>query len=88
MEKLFFFDETFYWGRSGRRATVIEAECELTQSVRPDELRAAVNRNASSSELEKIAVAHGMITLRQDGEAKVAAGITTAEELSRSAAEM
>ena len=42
MEKLFFFDETFYWGRSGKRATVIEAECELTQSVRPEELRAAV----------------------------------------------
>ena len=53
-----------------------------------DDLRAAVNRNASSSELEKIAVSHGMITLRQDGEAKVAAGITTAEELSRSAAEV
>ena len=42
MEKLFFFDETFYWGRSGKRATVIEAECELMQDVRPDELRAAV----------------------------------------------
>ena len=42
MKELFFFDETFYWGRSGRRATVIEAECELTQSVRPDELRKAV----------------------------------------------
>ena len=42
MEKLFFFDETFYWGRSGKRATVIEAECELTQSVRPEELRTAV----------------------------------------------
>ena len=42
MEKLYFFDETFYWGRSGKRATVIEAECELTQSVRPNELRAAV----------------------------------------------
>ena len=42
MEKLFFFDETFYWSRSGKRATVIEAECELTQSVRPEELRAAV----------------------------------------------
>ena len=42
MEKLFFFDETFYWNRSGKRATVIEAECELTQSVRPEELRAAV----------------------------------------------
>ena len=53
-----------------------------------DELRAAVNRSASSGELEKIAVGHGMITLRQDGEAKVAAGITTAAELNRSAAEM
>ena len=42
MKEMFFFDETFYWGRSGRRATVIEAECELTQDVRPDELRAAV----------------------------------------------
>ena len=42
MERLYFFDETFYWARSGRRATVIEAECELTQSVRPEELRAAV----------------------------------------------
>ena len=42
MEKLYFFDETFYWSRSGKRATVIEAECELTQSVRPDELRQAV----------------------------------------------
>ena len=42
MEKLYFFDETFYWGRSGKRATVIEAECELMQSVRPDELRVAV----------------------------------------------
>ena len=42
MEKLYFFDETFYWARSGRRATVIEAECELTQNVRPDVLRTAV----------------------------------------------
>ena len=42
MKELYFFDETFYWCRSGRRATVIEAECELTQSVRPDELRKAV----------------------------------------------
>jgi hypothetical protein len=38
MKELYFFDETFYWGRSGKRATVIEAECELTQDVRPDEL--------------------------------------------------
>jgi len=53
-----------------------------------DEIRSAVNRNASSSELEEIAVKHGMITLKQDGEAKVAAGVTTAEELRRSTAEL
>ena len=53
-----------------------------------DEIRSAVNRNASSSELEAIAVKHGMITLKQDGEAKVAAGVTTAEELRRSTAEL
>ena len=53
-----------------------------------DELRSAVNRNASSSELEAIAVKHGMVTLQQDGAAKVAAGITTAEELNRSTAEL
>ena len=53
-----------------------------------DEMREAVNRSASSSELEKIAVKNGMITLKQDGEAKVAAGITTMDELNRSAAEL
>ena len=53
-----------------------------------DELRAAVNRNADSSELEAIAVKHGMITLQQDGLDKVRQGITTAEELSRSTAEL
>ena len=42
MKELYFFDETFYWNRSGKRATVIEAECELTYIVRPDELRQAV----------------------------------------------
>ncbi len=42
MKELYFFDETFYWRRSGKRATVIEAECELTQDVRPDVLRTAV----------------------------------------------
>ena len=53
-----------------------------------DEIRSAVNRNASSSELEAIAVKHGMITLKQDGEAKVASGVTTEEELRRSTAEL
>ena len=53
-----------------------------------DEIRNAVNRNASSGELEKIAVSHGMITLAEDGAAKVAAGVTTQEELNRSTAEL
>ena len=42
MKELYFFDETFYWNRSGRRATAIEVECELTQSVNPDTLRKAM----------------------------------------------
>jgi Flp pilus assembly protein protease CpaA len=53
-----------------------------------DELRQAVNRNASSSELESIAEKHGMVTLKQDGKAKVEAGITTEEELNRSTANL
>ena len=53
-----------------------------------DELRMAVNRNASSSELEAIAKKDGMITLREDGEEKVRLGITTQEELNRSTAEL
>jgi type II secretory ATPase GspE/PulE/Tfp pilus assembly ATPase PilB-like protein len=53
-----------------------------------DEFRSAINRNADSSELESIAVKHGMITLREDGAAKVKAGVTTQEELDRSAAEL
>ncbi|MBQ7393543.1 MAG: type II/IV secretion system protein [Lentisphaeria bacterium] len=52
-----------------------------------DEFRRAINANASSSELEKIAVANGMVTLREDGLAKVNAGITTMDELTRSVAE-
>ena len=53
-----------------------------------DDIRNAVNRNASSSELQKIAVSHGMITLAEDGEAKVASGVTTRDELNRSTAEL
>ena len=49
MEKLYFFDETFYWGRSGRRATAIEVECELTQSVNPDVLRTGKKDSANNT---------------------------------------
>ena len=53
-----------------------------------DELRAAVNKNASSAELGQIAVKNGMTTLLEDGQAKVAAGVTTLEELNRSTANL
>ena len=53
-----------------------------------DELRSAINRNASSSELQALAVRGGMTTLKEDGLAKVAAGITTEAELNRSTAEL
>jgi type II secretory ATPase GspE/PulE/Tfp pilus assembly ATPase PilB-like protein len=52
-----------------------------------DELRDAISRNQSSAVLEKIAVKNGMKTLLEDGREKVAAGITTEEELFRSTAE-
>lgn len=52
-----------------------------------DDIRQAVNKNVPSSELERLAIANGMVTLREDGIAKVNAGITTAAELARSAQE-
>lgn len=52
-----------------------------------DEFRSAINREADSGELETVAVKHGMTTLLQDGEAKIAAGITTRAEVNRSTAE-
>jgi type II secretory ATPase GspE/PulE/Tfp pilus assembly ATPase PilB-like protein len=52
-----------------------------------DDIRRAVNANLPSSEIEKIAVGFGMKRLLEDGREKVAAGITTAEELARSTAE-
>jgi len=52
-----------------------------------DELREAISHNQSSAVLEKIAVKNGMKTLLEDGREKVAAGITTEEELFRSTAE-
>ena len=84
MKELYFFDETFYWGRSGRRATVIKAECELTQDVRPDELRAAVvsalrvHRNFRASP-----VIVGRRFLVEDSEAEQVAVVSEADGLPR-----
>ena len=52
-----------------------------------DELREAISHNQPSSVLEAIAVKNGMRTLLEDGRDKVARGITTEEELLRSASE-
>jgi type IV pilus assembly protein PilB len=47
------------------------------------ELRESVLRGEPASRLRETAVAHGMITLRQDGIDKAVAGLTTLEELFR-----
>ena len=48
-----------------------------------EEIQQLIVGRASSDEVRRTAVAQGMITLRQDGLAKVAAGRTTLEEVSR-----
>lgn len=52
-----------------------------------DELRQAVIRRAPSTELAEIARRNGMTPLIEDGRAKVAAGITTEQELARAVQE-
>ncbi len=68
--------------------TGFKGRCGIFELLRMnDDIRQAVNRNVPSSELERLAVAAGMVTLREDGLAKVRAGVTTAEELARSSTE-
>ena len=50
------------------------------------DLRDAVHQRASNTEIEKIALAHGMIPLLEDGLNKVRNGETTETELFRSVA--
>ena len=77
-------------GRCRRcNGTGFKGRCGVFELLRMnDEMRRAVNTGAPSSELQKIAVANGMVTLREDGLAKVKRGITTPEELARSTAEL
>ena len=51
-------------------------------TVTEDIERLAVAR-ASSAEIMRLAVSQGMLTLRQDGWAKVRAGLTSIEEILR-----
>jgi len=48
-----------------------------------EEIERLIVSRASSDEIRRVAVAQGMITLRQDGLAKVETGATTLEEVSR-----
>ena len=48
-----------------------------------DKLRRAIAERASEAQIRDIALASGMITLGEDGLAKVKSGVTTAEELLR-----
>jgi type IV pilus assembly protein PilB len=51
--------------------------------VLTEEIERLIVSRASSDEIRRVAVEQGMITLRQDGLAKVEAGRTTLEEVSR-----
>lgn len=51
--------------------------------VMDDEIRAAILRRVSATEIKKIAIKNGMRTLREAGIRKIKAGITTVEELLR-----
>ncbi len=52
-----------------------------------DEIQKLIVARATSSDIQKVAVAQGMITMRQDGYLKALQGITTIEEVNRVAAD-
>lgn len=47
------------------------------------EIQSLIINHATSSEIQKLAVSQGMITMRQDGYLKALAGVTTLEEVNR-----
>lgn len=52
-----------------------------------DEIQQLIIQRATSAEIQKVAMAQGMVTMRQDGYLKVLQGITTIEEVNRVTAE-
>lgn len=48
-----------------------------------DELEQLVVTRATGTEMRQVAIAQGMVSLREDGWAKVAQGLTTIEEVLR-----
>ena len=48
-----------------------------------DSIQQLIISHATSSEIQRLAVSQGMITMRQDGYLKALAGVTTLEEVNR-----
>lgn len=48
-----------------------------------DEIQKLIINHATSSEIQRLAISQGMITMRQDGYLKALAGVTTIEEVNR-----
>ena len=46
-------------------------------------MRSLIVRRAAAGEIRREAVAHGMVTLREDGWARACAGVTTVAEILR-----
>ena len=52
-----------------------------------DAVQQLIIKRATASEVQKVAVAEGMVTMRQDGYLKALNGLTTIEEVNRVAAD-
>jgi type IV pilus assembly protein PilB len=52
-----------------------------------DEIQKLIVARSTTNDIQRVAVAQGMITMRQDGYLKALQGITTIEEVNRVAAE-
>lgn len=51
------------------------------------EIQQLILKRATSSEIQKVAIAQGMVSMRQDGYLKALSGLTTIDEVNRVAAE-
>lgn len=52
-----------------------------------EEIQSLIVKRATSAEIQRLAIAQGMVTMRQDGYLKALGGVTTLEEVNRVAAE-
>jgi len=81
-----FKNETYYRGKGCDEcnSTGYSGRISINEvMVADDEIRGAILKKASASELRNIAVSRGMVTMLEDGIKKAQAGITTLEEVLR-----